>query len=139
MKSNSTVQNASVFGSKGLYLSEKRRDNPLSKPKSIKKHITIFPYIPFIELSLRLKRSLGLSTPCLYLLFIILSNSINDIDNTASRFSDQFYGGGGKHNGLRSIYSRIKTLMLKGLVYKEGKNYYLTERAIEAVNNISLE
>jgi hypothetical protein len=81
------------------------------------------------------KQKLGLSTPCMYLLFMVYECNIIGSEATVSKLSDMLYDS---HNGYRSIRYRLITLISNNMVYKVDNKYYLTELSITAISNIQV-
>lgn len=113
--------------SSGLIKRVKNRDNKPLKSQ------TIIPYIPFIKYSLIVKQQFSLSTPVLFLLFLIAGNNYSGDKNTARSLCKQLYG---IDNNMRNIYFKLETLIGKRLIYKGGNEYYLTDKAIDAISSI---
>jgi hypothetical protein len=82
-----------------------------------------------------IKKELKLSNEGLFLFVVILGCVERGYDLTVTRLSVALYESSTKKRSLRY---RLATMVRNGNLIHEGNKYYLTDKAIEAINKIAL-
>ena len=109
-----------VSSSKGKRLP----DNPLKNSHPIRQ------YIGGISSLMVLKQDFSLSCACFFTLCLVA-----DGYNTTSSLGRKMYG---TDKPTTQVHKQLMILYGRGLLFKSGNKYYLTDKAMEAINRISL-